>query len=113
MNREELAAVMFDELHLCGCGDPQLVVEKIRDVLRLSEPGKWSERNALLGDRERADYWVWLYWLDGAGLLEHGSVCSGSWRTAKADAMLKALEEYGIDPMAWEEGQPRYNGHGL
>lgn len=98
---------------LCGCGDPELVITKMRDLLRhfennetrerdLEELGKLMELEPGTGYPQTADGWLWLYVLTHMGLIEHGGSVATSWMLGTGSRVLEALEKYGCDPQKWD-----------
>lgn len=92
---------MISDLKVSRSGDPVSVIEKLRDILELSEPGKWEECFELLGDPP--DCWMWLSVLEIANLLDHGTSVRCFWRTHKGALALAALRKYGCDPDKWAD----------
>jgi hypothetical protein len=92
--------VLFADLGICGCGNPDSAMERIRDVLRLTplykgynmpEGANYLRVDALFnGDSVGAEFFVNM--LNKADLLEHGSSAMGSWITSKGERLLAALE---------------------
>lgn len=116
----ELHEWVFAELGFCGCGDPEGALDFMRSVLvairkRHDDNHKdestledWTRNsNAiedLIGMKQNPPMaWTYLYLLDGKGLLEHGSNCSGSWLTERGDEVLDALLKF--DSEAIIEGE--------
>lgn len=108
------AEVWFDDLDFCGCGNPEIVLTRIRDVLRaianrsaawrgmpimpLSNESDHSEyaKEQLaktLGPDQALEY-LMLYVLDAADLTEHGGSVGGSWLTPKGEELLAFLESH-------------------
>ncbi len=114
MSVNELEELICGWLKIGGSGDPESVIEKLRDLLALSESEKWDSRFELLGDNP--DGWMWLSVLEIAGLVEHGTSIRCSWRTYKGDRTLAALRKYGCDPAKWSDRSdiaPDIDGDGL
>jgi hypothetical protein len=104
--REEIRSFYFDELNWCACGAPEEALDLLQKVLATFHEREISEDEAgpkwkrfheiiesLLGKPLHGGlFWSYLYTLDAAGLLEHGSNVSGSWLTPKGRDILAALE---------------------
>jgi hypothetical protein len=116
MTREELSDWAFTQFIICGCGEPECVLEKLRDLLKYYSM-EWEDRKRqrellsnLIGSDEygcpqTTDGWMWVYLLCRLDLTEHGGNVIGSWLTGKGEQILAALEEHGCDPHKWEEGE--------
>ncbi len=102
-----LYALFYGEggLRFCGCGSPEDAYALVRDILTLApffegwETGHANHEKvrALIGT-DGAFYLV-LYGLDGAGLLEHGGSVGGSWLTAKGRHYLEMMRRYQWDDL--------------
>ena len=99
MNKDELKDWIWEKFPLCGCGEPELVLIRFRDVLQII-----YTRKALEGlDHESGDVWLWFYLLDKLDLIEHGSNVFFGWLTTLGRQILWCLYEYGCDIDKWEE----------
>lgn len=81
-------AIIYDELHACGCGNFTSRLELVRQVLRdcpLYEGDSWQKYS------EPAAEWL-LCVLTDADLIEHGTSIGGSWLTDKGRRFLTILE---------------------
>jgi hypothetical protein len=115
MTLEEL----WDKWNFCGCGCPEVACEFLRDALRLIKQrsdensgglaaenmerykANWDKIAAFLGEKDRPGmYWLFLYWLDAQGLIEHGGNVGGGWLTEHGREVLAILEQ-GCDPADW------------
>ena len=69
-------------------------------------PDRWDRLRAFLkadGDQEdNPDYFLWLYVLNDAELLEHGTSIRCSWITNLGHEFLDAVQDYGTDPEKWK-----------
>jgi hypothetical protein len=88
----------FGKWNFCGCGDPEGMVEYIRDVLaafkeRVDTGWKVNRVNEVLAC-DNGPYWFVLYWLDSQGFTEHGSSASGSWLTKEGEELLAYLQQH-------------------
>lgn len=95
-DREEalshLYKIFYDDLGMCGCGNPDEAYELIRDLLALTplyEGSRWQRAEELTG--RGATSHIILSSLDRSGLLEHGSSLSGAWLTDKGEWCLAAM----------------------
>lgn len=113
--------ITFNKLGICGCGDPVSVLEFVRIALDLLK-----RRSTTTGDSTSAGdanwrtvsedieshfsrgqdgdsplYWIAWYFIDRAGLIEHGGSVPGSWLTPLGWAYLDYLNEHGTDHDAW------------
>lgn len=80
--------VIYDDLRDCGCGRTVERLELVREALRdcplyNGTSQKWSTP---------LHEWF-LCLLDSAGLIDHGSVITGSWLTDKGIRLLAALND--------------------
>lgn len=101
-------------LKFCNCGNPEEGYAALRDTLAAYDNdeavGGWE------GRCERTDKWwkergdgyahLLLYFIDTAGLLEHGGSVGGSWLSEEGKLVLAFLRQWGVDPDGWidEEG---------
>ena len=98
----------FVRVHLgfC-CGYPESTLNFLHDVLKLinarrlgncGDKSNWctytAEIDQKLGGCDSPHYWIFWYWLDQAGLLEHGTGCAGSWLTQEGEDFLAALDRW-------------------
>lgn len=93
--------VIFEDLGLCGCGDPCMVVAFVVEALRLLAL-RWEAdspdearlavrrhfRDDPEGEMDDLFYMLAWYFIDRAGLIEHGGGVGGSWPTEKGKAFL-------------------------
>lgn len=94
-----------NELNWCSCGNPESVLEYMRDVLsaihkrsRINHgcENTWIEDTEsiklilLLKQKEELGL-SYMYMLDAIGLLEHGSSIYGSWLSPKGKKVLEML----------------------
>lgn len=101
------------KLGYCGCGNPNCVLELIRDVLDclslryrdihnldpISDDA-WEESYGKLEEifPERGPlFHVILYDLNRADLLEHGGSVAGSWPTDYGMDILSIIKEFGVE----------------
>lgn len=116
MTFDELYWWWSDRFPSCGCGDPDAVLARLRDLLReihardeerirsnySAEPFPTPVLDAL----QKADepsFYLWLYLFDNLGLTEHGSNARYSWLTDKGRDLLHALETWGDKYEDWHE----------
>lgn len=102
--QQELRA--FLDEHFCGCGSPPDAYGALLRLLRL---------HPLHSNRAAFDEWITdsgveyllLYWLDHAGLTEHGGTVGGAWLTPKGESVCAALareEGDGFDNLTQNDG---------
>lgn len=105
MNLEELRSFVFNELHFCGCGEPEKAMQYLVNILQaLKTRGEdWNDENNKKVNELLPEYGcepkaaITLYLLDGAGLIEHGSSIGGSWLTSEGHAFLEDMQRVGIE----------------
>lgn len=98
LTREELHVFVDSELSFCGCGDPGAALLSFRGLLRLHPlhaNGNWKRLDGLIPDKGMK--YLMLYWIDGLGLTEHGSLISGAWLTERGGEVLAAIDALGDD----------------
>ena len=108
---EHLCALFSDSegLHFCGCGCPDEAYELVRDILALAPFYDHPEAvRELTGDRA---YYLVLYAIDNAGLLEHGASIGGSWLTPKGAHYLELMRKFDHDDLD-HVGLPHYGDDG-
>lgn len=96
-----------DGLGLCGCGNPDVVLELVRDYLKIlrtkqQDRDKWDDCTeqikGLVGDEGTGPQWLFYYKMSDIDFIEHGgSVGPGAWLTPKGEAYLEAMERFGVD----------------
>lgn len=85
---------VFLQSWMCGCGMPELAVERLRDILALHPLyDHRAEFQALVPDTG-LEYML-LYMLDHLGLTEHGGGIGGGWLTDEGKAVLAAIQTHG------------------
>jgi hypothetical protein len=88
---QHIYKIIWEDLPLCGCGNPEAGVALVRDLLKLAPLYEHrDEVDALLPTE--GIYYLVLGALTEADLLEHGSGIGGSWLTPKGTWFLQALE---------------------
>lgn len=88
---DHLYRVFYQDLGMCGCGNPEDAYNLIRDILSLApfyEDQRWRLVETLTGGG--AVHHIVLSVLDQAELIEHGSSINGSWLTTKGSWFLNA-----------------------
>lgn len=97
-------------LGFCGCGNPDTAYEALRDTLACFDAGDisdgdWKARcervDAWFKERGEGYSYLLLYFIDAAGLLEHGGSVGGSWLTEEGKNVLAVLRDWGTDPDEW------------
>jgi hypothetical protein len=81
----------------CGCGDPETVLELIRDVLTaiaLRAEDRWDESNKRLSTLIPDTVLGMAFWyaLDHTEVIEHGGYILDSWLTDDGILLLKQLQ---------------------
>lgn len=100
---------MYEELHLCGCGNPEDTYETIRRYLNIRDDNfKISDMDYQdVIDRYKTDLGIdkqndmqygllqfMMYVLDDKGFTEHGSSIGGCYLTDKGERLLTVLNEW-------------------
>lgn len=84
---------MIDDLHICGCGNPELTYKSIHEMLvrvdRFQEPIPKEEL-----DNPNGCMLFMAYILDHMGYLEHGTSIYSAWLTSKGEELLKCLTDF-------------------
>jgi len=111
---QHLYALVYDDLHLCGCGQPDAAIDLIRRLLNLApfydDP---AAVDAEFGGNAGAKHIV-LSVLDDAGLIEHGGSITSSWPTAKGRAVRRLLtmaSTASVDDLLAGVGYPHNGEH--
>lgn len=82
------AIEMIDSLNICGCGNPEIAYESIRQMLLRAK-----DQNVITDLDNPDGYMLFMaYTLDSMGFLEHGSSIYGAWITEKGKELLKCLD---------------------
>lgn len=92
---------IYEDLKLCGCGNPQDTYEVIRLILTAHNQEESEDKHKILNDicginkSEHNNYHGLIqfasYILDSHDFLEHGSSISGAWLTEKGKLFLELL----------------------
>jgi hypothetical protein len=101
-NLSHLNALFYgtrDGFAFCGCGSPGAAYATVRDILAACplhrQPGL---RTAMTEDDATSGFWyLTLYTIDRAGLIEHGGSIGGSWLTPKGAHYLPLMQRYTWD----------------
>lgn len=105
--RQHLYRVMFDDLGICGCNQPDEAYNLVRDLLAyLSRDHADRDINDLgrLIGCDGAVHLV-LCQLDNADLAEHGGTVAGAWLTGKGRCVLELMRRH-----EWENGDDDTEG---
>jgi hypothetical protein len=76
---------------ICGCGNPDLVWDTIRDYLKERED--WANDRIEWKPLETGKDYLLAYLMDHFGLTEHGGSVGGAWLTIEGERTLRYLEE--------------------
>jgi hypothetical protein len=102
------AAIYYDHLKFCGCGNPEAARELIAKLLTRGAPwepgGKIrpcgvDEAVAVIRDDPEAAAWALLYMLDAWQLTEHGGSVNGAWLTPRGEQAAEIFAAERIDPI--------------
>lgn len=115
MNDDDIASHLYliftDHIPLCGCGNPQSARNLVHSILSLAplyENQRHKEAEKLCGTD--GAFHIVMGALTHAGLLEHGSILTGSWLTDRGRWFLWAVDHLGgidaIGPLLDETGYP-------
>jgi len=95
----------YEELNFCGCGNPEDIMQLIKDLLnqishKWDNEKTYEERQEEIikifnfnGKVNHAVYDFILNYLDIVGLLEHGGSIGGSWLTERGKVILKLMNQ--------------------
>lgn len=86
-----LYALFYDEIGLCGCGQPGAAVDLIRRLLNLAPFYEHPAEMIAEFDGNAGIEHLVLSVLDHVGLTEHGGSIGGSWLTDKGRAVQQLL----------------------
>ena len=105
-NREKVISDIKDEfvhlLGICGCGNPELVLEGIynlliliRDKYKITKAGEKYEELIGIGDNRKVGwtYLAILYLLDDKGFTDHGTGIYGCWIDTLGKYYLKIFSD--------------------
>ncbi len=100
MNRDELIDFLGERLGICGCSDSDGAVIFLRELLEVGSmrgDGHKDEADAVIGDLlpegDCLERNLPIYWLNAAGLLEHGWEMNTYTLTEEGLEVLAALRE--------------------
>ena len=99
--KEEFGNLVFKDLGLCGCGDPDAVLDMLeyflsRHYLSGHEDNyifTWEEKEIFAKEHSTELLLFLLYILNDKGFLDHGSSVMGSWITEKGERFLELLQK--------------------
>jgi hypothetical protein len=97
-DHDHLYALLASDLKFCGCGDPEAAYSLVRDILNLAPfYDDWKAVRDLFGEGPASEgaYYLVLYLIDGAGLIEHGGSIGGSWLTPKGTHYRELMRMHG------------------
>ncbi len=107
LQKEGLQAI--HSLNFCGCGDPSDAYSALLETLKVHNAPENQTLEERITIREnwnkKLDIYNYLilYFIDAAGLTEHGGSVGGCWLTQKGQAVVAFLEEWGTEPDEWPE----------
>lgn len=104
---QHLYKLFYDDLGICGCGNPEYAYALVRDLLALApfhqHPGKIRERIGGPEPDPGTSHLV-LSMLTTAGLIEHGGGIGGSWLTPKGTRYLELMKRHEWDDLDDTDG---------
>jgi hypothetical protein len=114
MNVDQLYWFFGDKFPMCGCGNPELVIETLLSLLEAFEMRAKDNTNEgwkkssdaikkAIGNDYGPGYWLWLYTVDSFELIDHGSAVSGGWLADRGKELLEALRKYGTNQDEWND----------
>ncbi|MFI5992481.1 hypothetical protein ACIBAC_11590 [Streptomyces sp. NPDC051362] len=106
---DHLYKIFYEDLGLCGCGNPGDAYALVRDLLALApfyEDEHWRLAETLTGGG--AAHHIIMSVIDVAELTEHGSSVNGAWLTPKGAWCLHAMQAASFGQMG--EGGLPHNG---
>lgn len=78
--------IQIEFLGLCGCGDPDAVMDYLGELLERIEQGNPPEGEGL-------DWIFFLYWADDKEFADHGTSIRGAWLTEKGKEILNDIRK--------------------
>jgi len=108
MTEEEARGIVYNDLGLCGCGEPEQVLRFVHKALELIKKrleSDWCKESQAEIDQhfcseesEKDNLFRWIAWyfIDRAGLIEHGSNIRNSWLTEKGKTFLQYLDAHAL-----------------
>lgn len=113
MTRDELVEFLSEALGICGCSDTDDAVGFLKDLLEAGEMrglGHEAEANAVLDNMmpggDCLERNLPIYWINSAGLTEHGYTLSEYVLSDVGNAVLAAIREHGEQDALWSAGSP-------
>jgi hypothetical protein len=102
-DRQHIYKLLYGDIGMCGCGNPEDAYELIRRVLDLAPFHQHPESvRDLIG--HDGSYHLVLSLLTNAGLIEHGGGIGGSWLTGKGKHYRELLRRYEWDAIEADGG---------
>ena len=102
---EEWSDTVFNDIGLCGCGDPDAVLDMIQEFLEKRKGPEWEwDAQVEFAKAHPEELMLFLeYILDGKGYTEHGSCVMGAWLTDKGKRLLELLQMDSPHPKSKKE----------
>uniref|UniRef100_A0AAU2K2E6 Uncharacterized protein n=1 Tax=Streptomyces sp. NBC_00049 TaxID=2903617 RepID=A0AAU2K2E6_9ACTN len=94
--------LLFEELRLCGCGNPEDAYGLVREVLALAPFHEDPEAVHTLIGHPGACHFI-LSALTNVDLIEHAGRIGGSWLTPKGEWFREAMRAVEIDDLERED----------
>lgn len=88
-------------LNGCGCGSSEDLAARVVQVLDIfAERGNFDYRNSFFDESANE---ILAHWLESVGLLEHGTIFTGSWLTDAGKQVHESIHQFDIpDEIALE-----------
>ena len=92
--RERFEDIVFNDIGICGCGNPDDVLNMLQKYLEAKREWMPFEKQKEFAAKYAEELMLFMmYIMDDKGYTEHGSSVYGCWLTDKGKAFLKMLEE--------------------
>lgn len=91
---KEFEDTVFDDIGICGCGDPDSVLDMLEEYLeKKSDYMSFKDQIAFAEKYHEELMLFMMYIMDNKGFTDHGSSVYGSWLTDKGKHFLELLKK--------------------
>lgn len=97
MTRGEVVETIWEKLGICGCGDPEAVIDLIKRILECFRDEDHHKIAEILEAKHDGVFWFVLYQLDNAGLIDHGVNVRSGFITDKGKEFLAIISHPNFD----------------
>ena len=91
---ERFEDVVFNDIGLCSCGDPDAVLDMLQEYLEAKQEWMPYEKQKEFASEHAEDLMLFMmYIMDDKGYTEHGTSVFSCWLTEEGRELLEMLKE--------------------